>query len=119
MKRKISLLLSCFACVCMFVYGVLPVQAATCPHTECRVYAIPIRTGYMTFNASGHNVEYGTEHTCVSCGYRFFTGNFYEFEEHQWNNSAWHLDVDEEGNEFFYTNCTTSGCGFIQVRKYY
>ena len=118
MKRKISLLVSCFACICMFIYGVLPVQAAICPHTICQVQAIPIQTGKITFSAKGHNVEYGTEHTCVSCGYRFFKDTFDVFEEHQWTESST-VAIDQNGNRIVYVYCETSGCDRIEIRIYY
>lgn len=119
MRKKVGLSVSCFVCICLFVCSVLPVQAAACPHTICRVLDVPIKTGNITFNESGHMVEYGIEHTCASCGYRFFTNTETKFEEHQCDNDAWHLTTDENGKEFWYSNCITPGCNYRKERRYY
>lgn len=119
MNRKISLLLPCVICICMFAYGVLPVQAANCQHAFYQVSAVPIPTGYIHFSESGHTIQYGRENICGYCGYRFFTNIEYKSENHHINNDEWHLTHDDNGNEFWYSNCTTPGCPYRLERRYY
>lgn len=102
----------------MFVYGVLPVQAEMCPHTILQTDDLFIPTGNITFNESGHIVEYGKEHTCVSCGFRFFKDIKTKFEAHHWKKSST-VATDEHGNIMEYYYCETSGCDYIEIRIYY
>lgn len=115
LKKKICLLLSCLACVSMLAWKPLPTEAAACPHTICQIYGIPIPTGVVfSYNGSTHTIEYGTEHTCTNCGYRFFKDTYSHTESHHF--SAELRYVGETTTQYIYA-ADCSHCP--QVELYY
>lgn len=81
MKRKIGLLLSCLGCCAMLIYGAMTAEAAACKHSICEIIIAP--TGVVTWDSINHYTECGTKHTCVECGYSYFTNTFRESEKHE------------------------------------
>lgn len=107
MKRKLKIFLSCLTCCAILTFGMIPVEAAFCKHTNCDIM-ICAATGKVSYNTSTHTIEYGTQHKCTDCGYVYYTDTFTETGAHTWRL----VNVYDSDNNFLYSRecCTKCNC---------
>ncbi len=120
MKRKISTaVVSCLTCIGMLAYSALPVQAMVseaCTHPNFAL-GTDGPTGEYEYLESGHYEVWGMGHTCLKCGYVFYTDIHLVWESnHSWESLP--SSVSTEGGVTTYTyDCQTSECDKHYVVK--
>lgn len=117
MKRKIStVILSCLTCIGILAYSALPVHAfslGACSHPNFATSFDPVPTGGCYYSESGHDVEYGIGHTCLKCGYEYYTDTYFRFENHELGDPVIVLLEDGTAEVRYY--CTFDGCPWYGV----
>lgn len=113
MKKKIStVVLPCLACIGMLAFHALPVAAFgpdNCSHPN---YALGTdgATGEYEYLESGHYEIWGMGHTCLKCGYTFYTDTHFVFDcGHDWESIASEV-YTENGVTTYKYPCKTSEC---------
>lgn len=101
MKRKLKIFLSCLTCCAILTFGMIPVEAAFCKHTNCDIM-ICAATGNVSYNTSTHTIEYGTQHKCIDCGYVYYTDKFTETGAHNMHD----IVIIENGVEYPCKRCS-------------
>lgn len=115
-KRGMKATVCCMALVCMFVFSLLPVQAAWCSH-KYRYIILNDFEGYH-YEADGHFAAYGTAYVCADCGDTYWEDLEYRWiEDHCWSNT----ECMESNSEFdiYRRVCIKPECGVEELTYYY
>ena len=117
MKKKIStVVLPCLACIGMLAFHALPVAAFgpdNCSHPN---YALGTdgATGEYEYLESGHYEIWGMGHTCLKCGYTFYTDTHLVWDsDHDLGGGTIVLKPDGTAEVRYY--CTFNGCDWYGV----